>query len=354
VGTIRTVLALSVVLWHIGPGLAPLSGEAAVTCFYIISGFYMSMIINERYHALSPWRFYMSRAMRLLPAYWVALLIAACTIVANGDTDWLLNSNHTFKPIAWLAMVASNVAIVGLDIVNFLVKSGFSHQTLIRLVGPAWTLGIELQFYVVAPFIVARSPRLVMILLVATLTLHFSLLGLPPAWHYYFGPASWCFFILGVVAHRLSSLLSDNSSAWKMVKLGLPLLLIAAIVAEVWRYEETDAPSLWAFYLLFAALVPSIFAMTKTSVVDNAVGGLSYPIYLVHFPLISAFATFFRGSVDEIYQLGFWRCAALITTTIGVSAILHYAVERPVDRIRNRLRSHATPTVRGKILKAGA
>lgn len=50
-GIIRFLLALSVVITHCGSlfGTSLVVGQIAVQSFYIISGFYMSLILNEKY-----------------------------------------------------------------------------------------------------------------------------------------------------------------------------------------------------------------------------------------------------------------------------------------------------------------
>ena len=49
-GVLRCLLALSVLLVHDLDGWFKLiDGVAAVQCFYLISGFYMALVLNERY-----------------------------------------------------------------------------------------------------------------------------------------------------------------------------------------------------------------------------------------------------------------------------------------------------------------
>ena len=82
-GTFRFVLAIAVMLSHIvaivGPSVVNReslhilvwSGHA-VFAFFIISGFYMSLIINENYAKLPDGirRLYLNRALRLYPVHW--------------------------------------------------------------------------------------------------------------------------------------------------------------------------------------------------------------------------------------------------------------------------------------------
>ncbi|EPR37113.1 hypothetical protein dsx2_1056 [Desulfovibrio sp. X2] len=60
-GVLRLFLALSVVAGHAQStvfGYRGIPATYAVNCFFIISGFYMSMILNGKYRDVSPVLFY--------------------------------------------------------------------------------------------------------------------------------------------------------------------------------------------------------------------------------------------------------------------------------------------------------
>ncbi|SNS37665.1 hypothetical protein SAMN05421770_101721 [Granulicella rosea] len=50
-GTLRLLLAIAVILAHI-PGVSyrATGGETSVQCFYIISGFFIAMILDRKYN----------------------------------------------------------------------------------------------------------------------------------------------------------------------------------------------------------------------------------------------------------------------------------------------------------------
>src|SRR6187431_1375118 len=89
-GTLRFLLALAVLLYHMS-GFAlfglplgelmvrPVDGKPAVEAFFIISGFAMAGALSTRYRDGPVTRFYMSRVLRLYPAY---LLLLVLEIVA--------------------------------------------------------------------------------------------------------------------------------------------------------------------------------------------------------------------------------------------------------------------------------
>ena len=80
-GWMRFLLAAAVVFHHsTTPGNMPLvDGHQAVRLFYIISGFYMALILGQKYplNRQGLWIFYTNRAARVFPVYWVVLIGAA-------------------------------------------------------------------------------------------------------------------------------------------------------------------------------------------------------------------------------------------------------------------------------------
>ena len=67
-GAVRFTLALSVAVWHLpGAPFRLLNAAVAVLAFFIISGFYMAMVLTEKYPTVRS--FYAARFLRLYPAY---------------------------------------------------------------------------------------------------------------------------------------------------------------------------------------------------------------------------------------------------------------------------------------------
>jgi hypothetical protein len=73
-GTIRVLLAFAVIFSHTGSHVL-VGGEAALQCFYLISGFLISYILQNTaaYGNLS--NFYLNRFLRIYPMYWVVAQI---------------------------------------------------------------------------------------------------------------------------------------------------------------------------------------------------------------------------------------------------------------------------------------
>src|SRR4051812_44894507 len=88
-GIIRLLLALAVLLMmHSTPlfGIKMINGAWAVQSFYVISGFYMALVLNEKYARgrRGYGEFILQRLMRLLPAYWFCVIAS----IVLGLTGW--------------------------------------------------------------------------------------------------------------------------------------------------------------------------------------------------------------------------------------------------------------------------
>src|SRR5262249_37822732 len=82
-GLLRICLALCVLYEHVGSGPAFIDGPGAVKLFFVISGFYMTMVLNSTY-ANDTAAFYANRFLRLWPTYVAAMILLFLA-------QWLLN-----------------------------------------------------------------------------------------------------------------------------------------------------------------------------------------------------------------------------------------------------------------------
>src|SRR4029450_3989990 len=163
-GTFRVVLAVAVMLSHIPAILGPCivtreslhiliwSGQA-VFAFFIISGFYMSLIINEKYAKLpnGTSRYYLNRALRLYPVHWTVLALYAAGALLTA-TPYFLTGGFMDPLGRWLYVIVTNVFLVGVEIPVLIdVDNGRF------MAGPIWSLSLECYFYLLAPLLVGRS-----------------------------------------------------------------------------------------------------------------------------------------------------------------------------------------------------
>ncbi len=134
-GLIRILLAVCVFCAHTRPlgNLPWTNGNLAVELFFVISGFYMQLVLSTKYteHNLGEaWisQFYKARYFRLLPMYWAGCaLVLGATLVYRDSlaplSIWKALSalphsfaNDTFK----IFLSFTNLTIFFQDVVPFL------------------------------------------------------------------------------------------------------------------------------------------------------------------------------------------------------------------------------------------
>lgn len=347
-GSIRVLLAFAVVCAHSGVPFGA-GGKLAVQLFYMISGFLMSFILTQKRSYISKWDFYKSRFLRIYPVYVIVFIFSLF--------GYLLFMPHWFDkfyslPAAALALLwISQLTLFGLDILmftgvtdgNFHFVTNFMTSTpplfTCIAVPQAWTLSLELYFYLFAPIILTRPP-VVVGLLAASLALRLVLtwvgVGAHDPWNYRFFPTELALFLGGAVSHRYLLPLIVRHVSLSTVNLTCSAFFIllapyTAIPGIEWVKE------LSVFVLMIGAL-PLLFTFQNTHQWDAMLGNLSYPVYVSHmFVLhVSRIVLPKLGIFDKVASISFAYFAM-----VAVAYILNKFIAEPVDVWRGRFRSVA-------------
>jgi peptidoglycan/LPS O-acetylase OafA/YrhL len=351
-GTLRTLFALAVVLAHPAGGFEfSVGARGAVQLFYVISGFLISYVLTEARSYRTAGDFYLSRWLRLYPTYAaVALLSLASEVLKDGK--WF-DLYRQIPASAEVLLVFSNLFLFGQDWVLFsAVHNGtleFStnftdtdyrlHRGL--LVPQAWTIGIELSFYAIAPFILLRR-RLLFSLLIASLALRVALvaggLGLKDPWTYRFFPTELALFIFGAVSHQivLPYIRAKFSDAQRMSRVARRVTWFLIVLAAGYALLPLEDPyRTLLLYTTFILLLPFSFLFQNEHTLDSRIGDLSYPIYIGHLLV--------QRTIDSI--LAGWQIAPGKATaiggailSIGFAYVLNKVIGERVDAVRIRLR----------------
>ncbi len=151
---IRAIACLSVVMFHINlittrdfplwvPQSAPslisalaFSGDTGVTLFFVLSGFllflpYARVLLFDEGTWPSIWQFYIRRILRILPVYYLSLIL----MVLLFHPEYL-RMDHLKQWLFFLTM--------------FMDSSATTYK---QINGPFWTLAVEWQFYLFLPWI---------------------------------------------------------------------------------------------------------------------------------------------------------------------------------------------------------
>lgn len=253
-GFLRLYLACIVAFSHAGIR-SWIDASDAVQFFFVISGYYMALILDGPYKG-DPLRFYLNRALRIFPAYWI---VASVTLALMFVFVPYWGAARVFSGAYWNpSALFANLFIFGQEIV-FLQEHG--PQMLIAT--PVWSVAMELCFYLLAPFLV-RVPTIPLAVLTA--------IGLRYIENRYFMPAQLPLFCVGILLYRVI-----GKIRWK-------------------------------------------------NALDSYAGALSYPVYLVHYPISSVF------NVPTI--------PALALTAIFAIALKE--ITEPLEKARARIRATRT------------
>ncbi|HEX2972076.1 MAG TPA: acyltransferase [Tepidisphaeraceae bacterium] len=352
-GLIRLLLAVSVVIAHSSPiaGMGLVGGAAAVQIFYMISGFYMALVLNEKYIGKKSLYglFISNRILRLFPVYLVVLGTTIATqalfpvaFLKPHDTAALWTQYGPDMHVGTALLLGlSNLLLLGQDAVYFLgfgVQSGSVYPSaafinepmpahLFLFIPQAWSLGVELLFYLVAPFLVRRRVRIVVgmiVMSVAVRILLYTRYGLAnDPWSYRFFPSELAFFLTGSVGYRVYAFLRDTGRSVRLASAAAFWIMIVAILG----YSFVPVPGKRiAIYAIAACTIPLVFAWTKDNKLDRYLGEICYPVYISHV----LFAALLKS-----YGINWGIILAPIT--IAASIGLYELVDRQVDRIRQGL-----------------
>mgnify|MGYP001262799810 CR=1 FL=1 len=360
-GSVRTLLAISVVFAH-SYGFMFVGGPLAVQLFYIISGFLISYILVEAKNYTSLKGFYKNRFLRLYPIYWIVALATFAYYFVGGlilNND--LGSISIIKQLDFtgsLALIASNILLVGQDWIMFTAfNDGIFHltndfrETDVNvwqglLVPQAWTLGVEISFYLLAPFILYNK-RTILILLAASLALRVYLifigLGLQDPWTYRFFPTELAFFLFGALSHQI---LKPYYEKLEVITNRSSYVISCGIFAFCFSFFMLPYKPYFALFLIavFILSLPFLFHFQSHNGWDRAIGELSYPIYISHILTIIVFRDNILShfGVEVTSLIG---AIIVVIATIFVSFMINLTVGRFFESIRSKVKLTQNPNV---------
>jgi len=377
----RALAAISVLITHV----AFLSGfdihssfgaftarmDVGVAVFFMISGFllyrpFVAARLAER-HGPRPLAYFWRRALRIFPAYWVALTI----------TVFIL---HVPKELPSARILVLDYGLLHLYSVN-------------NLVGPilsSYTLTTEISFYVFLPvwaFLLSRSAvtparqvrrelTFLSALFVVGIVYRASvtaanfdaprtgqLQNILPGWLDVFAVGMALAVISAWVAQRRATAPAGLDRRWAP-PLSWAIALVAFITISLWigkpphgivTYTFSEDMGIHYFYLAVAAffLLPGIFGAQKEGAIRRLLrapavvflGLVSYGLYLWNETLMEKYIEWTSSTpFDTSFPV---MLAVVFVATTLVATISYLIVEKPVLRLKSRVpdRAQARATV---------
>ncbi|MEZ5504361.1 MAG: acyltransferase [Halioglobus sp.] len=342
-GTVRYILALMVACSHIWQQLLWWQGIYAVFCFYVISGYLMSMVLNEVYHGTDgTMRYVANRVLRIYPAYLIVLVLTALA------TSYL--TQYLQQPFGYGYVLSDFIGSPGnlrAWLANLSLVYGFPDAL---AVSQTWSLRVELVFYLIMIFLVRRfSTVLAWFVLSAAYVLYQNYIGVEFEERYT--------SVLGSsIAFSAGALIYHAHLKYPISKLHIPMAAALFIIHLVcapylWGFPANSnalLPSVWqqnlGIYpnlLIFAYLLYGLCCREKSAgrlhSIGEFLGKIAYSIFLLHWLIALLVLSAGIAFSDK------WSLVPAIFVALNIAAVaLYQLIERPVERhFRDKLRGSA-------------
>ncbi|CAL9482415.1 hypothetical protein SUDANB145_03051 [Streptomyces sp. enrichment culture] len=282
-------------------------GWIGVEIFFVISGFVICMSSWGR----TPRQFFVSRVIRLYPAYWFGVLFTTAVLVAVPGVWERLKVREILLN---LTMLQSGSAVPNVD-------------------GVYWTLWSELRFYLLFLVVVAMGltyRRVVAFCCVWGAVAMLAPISDLPLLELVANPDGAWFFIAGLALYLMHRFGPDLllwgilGTAWLMGQLELGKRIDEVEHVSGWR----GAFLIYTVFLLFMAAV----ALGYTDRIQwkwlVTAGAMTYPLYLMHYAAGTALISRLRDTMDPRLLV-----VALIAGFCVLGWLVHRLVERPLSRL---------------------
>ena len=331
---LRGLSALAVVFYHLPVGgLAP-RGYLAVDLFFLMSGFVVAHAYEERLR--SGWgvgRFLLARLKRLWPLYALGIgLGVLCYQLAKE-----------FAPQHGIVVPDMPLATIVVLNVMFLPWTAVTRWPMFPLNSPAWSLSVEMIGNLVYGIVARTVSDTTLKVLTALGALGLGMIvyrahsldvGVDAS-NALGGYVRFAFsFPLGVLfyRHHRASRLPRLHVAW-------PFVLAAAACVFAGLLPLEGVGDLVAVLVIFPLLLLASLSREpapRTAAAFAFVGALSYPLYIVHHPLLDLLRALHPAAIV-------WWLA--VPAIIAVAAALVWVFDAPLQRlmaaIPGQIRAHA-------------
>lgn len=324
---LRALAVVAVVLYHAWPNWFK-GGFIGVDIFFVISGYLITSIIVKQLEkgSFSIADFYVRRVRRIFPALSIVLI---CTLAFG----WVVLLNNEFRQVGKHAM--AGVGFVS-NLVLWAESGYFDNDGITKPLLHLWSLGVEEQFYILWPLILwvcftRRLPFLWVAAVIFAISMGVNLVQVdtnPVA--AFFSPITrfWELMAGGVAAY----LTLHHREMFARHRHVLSLAGAALLAIGFAIIKPTDLfPGFWAalpvggtFLIIMAGPAAVINRWVLGLRWPAALGLISYPMYLWHWPLLS-YAYIVYGQKPPMLAK-----VALVLASVALAWLTYRFIELPV------------------------
>lgn len=284
------------------------NGNLGVELFFGISGFILTLpFINLKWSELKFKKYFLRRLVRIEPPYFIALLLFFLVhmFMAEKELGFL-----------WERFLSS-----------FFYGHNLIHHDYSYILPPAWSLEIEIQFYLLMPLFLylfkvfdSKYWRYLIYAAMFWLSLNINVspdLELSDYMRY---------FIAGIVAAEVYKNVNlPKHFIWDIV-------LVVSLPLFFFFLKDWALRSIALFGILISSLNLVVLKKLVTNNWVTIIGGMCYSLYLLHFPLYHLTMKLFTNhlTIKDSYELTFLLQAAIfIPLSIIIITGFFLLVEKP-------------------------
>jgi len=303
-------------------------GYLGVDIFFVISGYLITGFVYEKIFISKNFKlleFYEKRIRRIYPVLLVFLLISFFTNLFLSPFQL-----HIFNEGMISSLFShSNIYFLGNS------NNYFSEDTAFNPFAHTWSLGIEVQFYLLFPLILLLFKRLgfeflILVLFLSSLIFFVYFLD-DHNFNFYFPFSRIWEFLLGSFAfyfyyHKFYEKLNIGSIKKIIAFLSIVLIFLSFFLAPAFIH-----PGIITFLLCFSTFIflisinsSNVLLYIFSSRLMKGIGLISYSLYIWHYPIL-VFYRKYNGSLEIDQYLAF----IFLFITILVSIISYYFLEKP-------------------------
>lgn len=353
---LRGVAALLVLWYHVFEGYQfagnqPIieninHGYLAVDFFFILSGFVISYAYDDRMRGkMTLKNFFKRRLIRLHPMVILGALIGAVTFFVQGAVQW--DGTHVATSAVMLALLCAMLFIPAVPGASFEVRG---NGEMFPLNGPAWSLFFEYIGNILYALFIHRISTKALSLLVTCLGILLGAFALSDYSGYGFLGIGWTLdgenfiggllrmlfpFTLGMLVHRKFKPKRIRGAFWICTSV-LLLLFFVPYIPGLTPICFNGLFEMFCIALVFPFLVWLGASGTTTDRLSSGIckflGDISYPVYIVHYPLYYLFYAWLIKNryytFAETWQVAL--CLIIVNVMLAYACLKFY--DEPVRR----------------------
>ncbi|MFQ6558126.1 acyltransferase family protein [Pseudomonas sp. Lb2C1-1] len=338
---LRAIAVLAVMLYHANNGWLK-AGYVGVDIFFVISGFIITALLTERSDKVDLVSFYASRIKRILPAYFVMLVVVCALSVLlflPDDFAFFLDSLKSS------ALFTSNQYFSGFG-------SYFAPRADELPLLHTWSLAIEMQFYLFFPVLVICLPKQWRLMAFALLAASLF------AWSGYRGLGESQDGMYFALSARIPEFMVGAIAALLMRQRELPILLASVFgglgaILLAWAVLAIDKQHFPGFWSILPCVAAGLLIVARRGPVSALlatrpmvwIGGISYSLYLWHWPVL-AFIRYYTGQ----YELTAAWLLIFVASSVLLAWLSYRLVETPARNASGMMRQLPKWAVTGAVV----